>query len=70
MSEIFIYGNWFCSNGYTPQECPLLDNGDRIACINITEAPFVVNDDFIENKSDKCPWLLLRKYKQNSIKET
>ena len=59
MIKSMVYGNWFCSNDTNPQECQIIDDGKRIACINITEVPIVVNDDYIANQADKCPHLLL-----------
>jgi hypothetical protein len=69
MTESFVYGNWYCSNGFNPHKCPILDNGDRIACINITEIAPVVDDHFIGNKADKCQWLLLHSSNQKVRKK-
>ena len=58
MSKSFVYNKWYCSNGFDPNDCPILNEGNRKSCIWINTIGIPIVDYFIANGFDKCEWLV------------
>lgn len=65
MDERLVWSRFDCLHGIVPQECPIIGNGDMQACVYIKKVSVSVDDCFMEDNVDKCPYV--RSYFHSSV---